>query len=69
MTNEFVSVAELMENPPYGAQKAVREELFTMQQTIRQHMDTGLSPDEMRVAQSARDAVQAADSILSKLFN
>lgn len=68
MDNDFVSVAELMENPPYGAQQAVREELFVMQQTIRQHMDAGLSPDEMRVAQSVRDAVYAADDILNKLF-
>lgn len=69
MNNEFVSVAELMENPPYGAQKAVREELFTMQQQIKAHMDTGLSQDEMTVAQSVRDAVNAADDILDKLFN
>lgn len=69
MNNTFVSVAELTENPPYGAQKAVREEIFTMQQAIRSHMDAGLSQDDMRVAQSVRDAVHAADNILDKIFN
>lgn len=68
MNDPFVSVAELTENPPYGARKSIKEELFTMQQAIKQHMDTGLSADDMRVAQSVRAAVHAADDILDKLF-
>ena len=68
MTSDFVSVGELTENPPYGAQKAVREELFAMQQRVRAHMDAGLSQDEMAVARSVREAVDAANTILDNLF-
>ena len=68
MSSEFVSVIDLTENPPYGAQQAVREELFSLEQRIKAHMDTGLTQDEMTVARALRDAVYAATAILDNLF-
>lgn len=69
MNNTFVSVTDLQENSSYGEQKAMKEELFSMQQAIKQHMDTGLSAEDMHVAKAARNAVLAADDIFDKLFN
>ena len=65
---EFVSVLDIMENAPYGAQTAVRDEVVTMDAELRRAMDQGLTPDDMKKARSAREAVQAASDILDKLF-
>ena len=67
--NDFISVLDIMENAPYGAQKAVRDEIADMEAGIRRTMDKGLTPDEMKTAQAARDAVQAASAILSKILD
>ncbi|MGN1037808.1 MAG: hypothetical protein ACI4P0_00255 [Mailhella sp.] len=67
--NDFISVLDIMENAPYGTQKAVRDEIADMEAGIRRTMDKGLTPDEMKTAQAARDAVQAASAILSKILN
>ncbi len=66
--NDFVSVLDIMENAPYGAQTAVRDEVVAMDAELRRTMDKGLTPDEMKEAQAARLAVQAAASILDKIF-
>ena len=65
---EFVSVLDIMENAPYGAQTAVRNEVASMDAELRRTMDQGLTPDDMKTARAAREAVQAASSILSRLF-
>ena len=65
---EFVSVLDIMENAPYGAQTAVRDEVVTMDAELRRAMDQGLTPDDMKKARSAREAVQAASDSLDKLF-
>ena len=65
---EFVSVLDIMENAPYGAQTAVRDEVVSMDAELRRIMDRGLTPDEMKTAQAARAAAQAASSILNKIF-
>ncbi len=65
---DMVSVLDVLENAPYGAQKAIRDEIAGMDAELRRRMDSGLSPDEMRTAQAARTAVQSAASILEKLF-
>lgn len=66
--SEFVSVLDIMENAPYGAQTAVRDEVAAMDAELRRTMDRGLTPDDMKKAQTARAAAQAAAAILDKLF-
>ena len=66
--SDFVSVFDIMEQAPYGAQKAVREEVAVMDAELRRTMDRGLTPDDMKTAQAARAAVQAASSILDNIF-
>ena len=39
-----------------------------MDAELRRTMDQGLTPDDMKTARAAREAVQAASSILSRLF-
>ena len=67
--NDFISVLDIMENAPYGAQKAVKDEIADMEAGVRRTMDKGLTPDEMKTAQAAREAVQAASAILSKILD
>ncbi|WP_418765013.1 hypothetical protein [Mailhella sp.] len=66
--SEFISVFDIMENAPYGAQTAVRDEVVSMDAELRRAMDQGLTPDDMKKAQAARAAAQAASAILEKLF-
>lgn len=66
--SEFVSVLDIMENAPYGAQTAVRDEIAAMDAELRRTMDRGLAPDDMKTAQAARAAAQAASSVLDKIF-
>ena len=66
--SEFVSVLDLLENAPYGAQTAVRDEIAAMDAELRRTMDRGLTPDDMKTAQAARAAAQAAAVILDRLF-
>ena len=66
--SEFISDFDIMENAPYGAQTAVRDEVVSMDAELRRAMDQGLTPDDMKKAQAARAAAQAASAILEKLF-
>ena len=66
--SDFTSVLDLLEDTPYGAQKAVKDELADREFGIRRVMDRGLTPDEMQKAHAAREAAQAAAVILDKLF-
>ncbi|WP_295639535.1 hypothetical protein [uncultured Mailhella sp.] len=66
--SDFVSVLDIMENAPYGAQTAVQDEIAVMDADLRRAMDRGLTPDDMKKAQAARSAAQAAAVILDKLF-
>jgi hypothetical protein len=47
---EFVSVFDLTNSDDATAKKAVRDEVATIQFTVRRAMDQGLSPEEMKVA-------------------
>lgn len=67
--SDFVSVLDILENAPYGAQTAVRDEVAAMDAELRRTMDRGLTPDEMKTAQAARAAAQAASSVLDNLFS
>ena len=64
----MISVLDLLDDAPYASQRAVRDEVAAMDNDIRRRMDAGLSPDEMKTAQAARAAAQAASLILEKLF-
>ena len=66
--SDFVSVLDIMENAPYGAQTAVRDEVAVMESDLRRTMDRGLIPEDMKTAQAARAAVQAAAVILEKIL-
>ena len=66
--SEFISVFDIMENAPYGAQTAVRDEVVSIDAELRRVMDQGLTPDDMKKAQAARFAAQAASAILEKIF-
>ena len=55
--SDFVSVLDIMENAPYGAQTAVRDEVAVMESDLRRTMDRGLTPEDMKTAQAARAAV------------
>ena len=66
--SDFVSVLDIMENAPYGAQTAVRDEVAVMESDLRRTMDRGLTPEDMKTAQAARAAVQAAAVIIEKIL-
>ncbi len=64
--NDFISVLDMLETG--SGDRAVRDEIFEMDIAVKRYMDTGLTPDEMAVAQRAREAVQAAGHAVEKLF-
>ena len=66
--SESVSVFDLIENKDTCGQRALRDELAAQDLDLRKRMDAGLTPEEMTGVKAARDAVQAASAILSKLF-
>jgi len=47
--------------------RAIRDEVLTMNLDVKRHMDAGLAPDEMAVAQKVFAATEAAGKILEKL--
>ena len=66
--SESVSVFDLIESRDTSGQRALRDELAALDLDFRKRMDAGLSPDEMSAVKAAREAVQAASSILNKIF-
>ena len=66
--SDFISAADAAESASYSDQKAIRDEVADMDYRLRRAMDEGLTPDDMKQAQAAREAVAAASEILSKLF-
>ena len=65
---DFISAADAAESASYSDQTASRDEVADMDYRLRRAMDQGLTPDDMKQAQAAREAVAAASEILSKLF-
>lgn len=65
--NEFVSVLDILENGL--SERQVRDEVVDMDIAVKRYMDTGLTSDEMAVAQRVRNAVQAAEHALEKMFS
>lgn len=66
--SEFISAADAAQNASYADQKAVRDEVADIAFRLRRTMDAGLTPDEMKHAEAAKSAVDAATEILSKIF-
>ena len=66
--SESVSVFDLIENKDTCGQRALRDELAAQDLDFRKRMDAGLPPEEMSGVKAARDAIQAASSILNKIF-
>lgn len=67
MSDAFVSAFDLVYDPSGSKAKAVGEELLTMDMSVKRAMDAGMTPDEMKVAQAARAAVQAAQRVVEAL--
>lgn len=67
--SDFISAWDAAEDASYNDQKAIREEIFEIAQRLRREMDAGVSPEDMKVLQAEKAAAEAADEILSKLFN
>ena len=66
--SEFISTTDAMESGSVVDQKAIREEVSAIAYRVRREMDAGLSPDDMKHAQGAKAAAEAACEILSKIF-
>ena len=58
MSDAMVSVLDGLDEP--RALQGIRDEVLEMDLAVKRHMDTGLAPDEWAVAQSVREATQAA---------
>ena len=56
MSDAMVSVLDVLDEP--RALQGIRDEVLDL--AVKRHMDTGLAPDEWAVAQSVREATQAA---------
>lgn len=64
--SDFVSVLDVIDNDPRGEKlKPIKEEVLEIDSEIKCHMDTGLSPSDMAVAQKLREGTQAATNILN----
>ncbi|MBQ5767084.1 MAG: hypothetical protein IIV95_06630 [Burkholderiaceae bacterium] len=66
--SEFISVMDAMNSASYNDQKMIRDEVADIEFRLRRTMDEGLSIDEMKLAQAAKQAVDAANEILAKVF-
>lgn len=65
MNNDFVSIFDVMENNT--SLTPVKDEIFAMKTALKQEMDKGLTPDEMKNAKIKESALLAAESILETL--
>lgn len=64
----FVPVSDAVQTASYTEQKAIGEQLAEIVQRLRRQMDAGLTPEDMKVASAQKDAAEAAQEILTKLF-
>ena len=66
--SELIPVMDAMNSASYNDQKMIRDEVADIEFRLRRTMDEGLSIDEMKLAQAAKQAVDAANEILAKVF-
>ena len=64
----FISVSDAVESGSYFDQKTIRDEVADIVYRLRREMDAGLTPDDMKVVSAEKTAADAADEILSKIF-
>jgi len=67
MTEPRASAFDLADDHSGVKARALKEELLTLDMSGKRTMDAGLTPDDMKVAQAARDAVQAASRVVEAL--
>lgn len=65
MNSDFISIFDVMENNT--SLTPVKDEIFAMKAALKQEMDKGLTPDEMKKAKIKESALLAAESILENL--
>lgn len=65
MNSDFISIFDVMENNT--SLTPVKDEIFAMKTALKQEMDKGLTPDEMKNAKIKESALLAAESILENL--
>lgn len=65
MNSDFISIFDVMENNT--SLTPVKDEIFAMKAALKQEMDKGLTPDEMKNARIKESALLAAESILENL--
>lgn len=65
MNSDFISIFDVMENNT--SLTPVKDEIFAMKAALKQEMDKGLTPDEMKNAKIKESALLAAESILENL--
>ena len=66
--NEFISTDGAAQSGSVHEQKNICDEVAQAAQRIRRAMDVGLTPEDMKAARGAEDAVLAAQELLSKIF-
>ena len=66
--SDFVSLIDIMEKGDTFQLRAIKDEMAALDLALRRKMDAGLVPEEMELATAERKAVQAAASILNKIF-
>ena len=66
--SDFISAQDALESGSTVDQKTIRDEVSDIVYRIRREMDAGLTPDDMKVARAEKDAADAAEEILSKIF-
>lgn len=66
--NEFITTAQAAESGSASEQKAIRDEIAEAQFRVRREMDAGLTPEAMKGAQGAKEALDAAEELINKIF-
>lgn len=66
--SDFISASDAAQSGAYINQKAIRDEVADIVYRIRREMDAGLTPEDMKTAQDEKAAADAAEEILSKIF-
>ncbi len=69
MSDVFYSTLELLNEKKAQGHKRLKEELITMRGAVRQAMDKGLSNEDMAVARTVAESVEAADRAVDKIYN
>jgi hypothetical protein len=70
MSEAFISLFDAVDKPSSLAPAQIRElrdEVFSIRQKVRQHLDRGLAPDETKAARGLLQAAEIAEDIVGRL--